>query len=182
MGMIASFVILPFLGLLLPVLATRVFNNAALLGISLSAFGVSATVGALSFSKLSRLCSRSLIYYGGLLVTAFAILLCGLVTTEYGVVLSTVLAGLLLGAGNPLEQTILQEEMPKKHAGQVFTSFSAIRFAAGPLGLLLAGISTELAGVSAVLVLGGGLLIAAALSGWHIAPLREKNRYSAKET
>jgi MFS family permease len=182
MGMIASFVILPFLGLLLPVLAMRVFNNAALLGISLSAFGVSATIGALSFSKLSRLYSRSLIYYGGILATAFAILLCGLVTTEYGVVLSTGLAGLLLGAGNPLEQSILQEETPKKLAGQVFTSLSAIRFAAGTLGLLLAGVSTELTSVNVVLVIGGSLLIAAAISGRYIAPLQEKNRYGAKGT
>jgi MFS family permease len=182
MGMIASFLILPFLGLLLPVLATRVFNSAALLGISLSAFGVSATLGALLFSKLSRLYSRSLIYYGGLLATAFAILLCGLATTEYAVVISTALAGLLLGAGNPLEQTILQEETPKKLAGQVFTSLNAIRFGAGPLGLLLAGVATELTSVNIVLILGGGLLMAASLSGRYIAPLREKNRYGAKGT
>jgi MFS family permease len=181
-GMVASFVILPFLGLLLPVLATRVFNNPALLGISLSAFGVSATAGALSFSKLSRIYSRSLIYYGGLLLTAFAILLCGLVTTEYGVLLSTALAGLLLGAGNPLEQTILQEETPKKLAGQVFTSLGAIRFAAGPLGLIAAGVSTEITSVNLVLILGGCLLAAAALTGRYIAPLREKNRYGAKGT
>ena len=56
MGMIANFVILPFLGLLLPVLTTQVFNNPTLLGVCLSAFGISATLGALSFSWLSRLC------------------------------------------------------------------------------------------------------------------------------
>ncbi len=181
MGVIASFVIIPFLGLLLPVLAIQVFDDTALLGICLSAFGASATLGALSFSKLTRLYSRSVIYYGGLLLTAFAIALCGILTTGYGVVLSAVLAGLLLGAGNPLEQTILQEETPKKLAGQVFTSLSAIRFGAGPLGLLAAGISTELAGVRAVLVLAGGLLAVAAAWGWHIAPLRGKKEHLAKQ-
>jgi MFS family permease len=179
-GMIASFVILPFLAVLLPVLATQVFDNTALLGISLSAFGVSATLGALSFSRLSGLYSRSLIYYGGLLVTAFAIVSCGLFTTQYGVVVSAALAGLLLGAGNPLEQTILQEETPRIFAGQIFTSFNAIRFAAGLLGLLAAGVATELTNVNVVLVFGGGLLIIAAVAGWLSAPLQEKNRYVAK--
>lgn len=178
-GTVASLVILPFLALLLPVVATQVFDNTALLGICLSAFGVSATLGAFSFSNLSARYSRSFIYYGGLLITGVAISLCGFVTTEYGIVISAALAGLLLGAGNPLEQTILQEETPKAIAGQVFTSFTAIRFASGPLGLLLAGISTELANVNVVLILAGGLLIIASIAGWGVAPLQKP---VAKET
>lgn len=174
MGVFVSLVILPFLGLLLPVLATQVFNNTALLGVCLSAFGISATLGALSFSKLNRLYSRSLIYYGGLLVTAFAILLCGIVTAQYGIVLSSALAGLLLGAGNPLEQTILQEETPGRIAGQVFTSLNAIKFAAGPIGLLLVGVAIEFTGVKIVLVFGGVLLMIAAILGWITAPLQAR--------
>ena len=181
-GMIGNFVILPFLALLLPVLATQVFGNTTLLGICLSAFGVSATVGALSFSKLSSSHSRSLIFYGGLFITASAIALCGLFTTQHGVAFSSALAGLLLGASNPLEQTILQEETPKLFAGQVFTSLTAIRFASGPLGLLLAGVLIELTSVRVVLVLGGGLLMIAAAIGWYAAPLQEKRRYVARET
>jgi MFS family permease len=180
-GLIAGFVILPFLGVLLPVLTTQGFHNSSLLGLCVSAFGVSATLGALSFSKLRAFFSRSLIYYGGLLITAFAIVLCGVVTTQYGVVLSAALAGLLLGAGNPLEQTILQEETPKIFAGQVFTAFTAIRFATGPLGLLLAGLATELTSVKKVLVVSGGLLLITAISSWFTAPLQEKNRSVAKE-
>lgn len=175
MSMIASFVILPFLGLLLPVLATQFFDNTVLLGICLSAFGISATIGALSFSKLSQIYSRSVIYYGGLFVTGLAIGLCGIFTVQYGVVISAALAGLLLGAGNPLSQTILQEDTPKIFAGQVFTSFTAINFASGPLGLLLAGIFTEIANAHVVLILSGSLLIIAATTGWYVAPLQEKN-------
>ncbi|HWN98688.1 MAG TPA: MFS transporter [Blastocatellia bacterium] len=179
-GLIGNFVILPFLALLLPVLATQVFGSTTLLGICLSAFGVSATVGALSFSKLSSLFSRSLIFYGGLLTTASAIAFCGFFTTQFGVAFSSALAGLLLGASNPLEQTILQEETPKPLAGQVFTSLTAIRFASGPPGLLIAGALIELIGVKAVLVSGGGLLIIAAMLGWHRAPLQDTNRHPGR--
>lgn len=180
-GMMVSFVILPFLGLLLPVLATQKFANPTLLGLCLSAFGMAATVGALSFSKLVGICSRSMIYYGGLLITAIAIMLCAFVTAQYGVILSAVLAGLLLGAGNPLQQAILQEETPPAIAGQVFTSLSAIHFVAGPVGLLLAGLVTQLANVETVLLSGGGLLLLTAGLGWYFAPLSEADQLVAEK-
>ena len=173
-GMLANFVLLPFLGLMLPVLATRVFGSPALLGICLSAFGLSASLGAFSFSRLNRLYSRSLIFYGGLSISAAAIFLCGVFTTFTSVIVLSAIAGLLLGAGNPLEQTILQEETPKMWMGQVFTALSALRFAGGPFGLLLAGFAIEFGGVRVVLVLAGGLLLLGALLGWVFAPLREK--------
>jgi hypothetical protein len=68
------------------------------------------------------------------------------------------LAGLLLGAGNPLEQTLLQEETPESIGGKVFTSFTAICFIAGPFGLLLTGIIAEFLNVELVLLFAGGLL------------------------
>jgi predicted MFS family arabinose efflux permease len=178
-GALASVVLLPFLGLMLPVLATQVFYNPTLLGICLSAFGVSAMLGALAFASLCRCMSRSAIFYGGLLLSGCAIVLCGVASVQSGVVVCAALAGLLLGAGNPLEQTILQEVTPRAIAGQVFTAHSAIRFAAGPLGLLVAGITTDHAGPTTVLVTGGGLLAVAAVSGWLLAPLRD-SRSSAR--
>lgn len=171
MGMVTSLVVMPFLALLLPVLATQVFGDTALLGLCLSAFGASATVGALTFARLSRLVSRSSLFYGGLLLTALAIVFCGVASTRAGVVLAAGLAGILLGAGNPLEQTIFQEETPHNIQGQVFTSLAAIKFAAGPLGLLAAGILTEHTGVHTMLIASGGLLLLAAIFGWYRAPL-----------
>ncbi len=177
-GMMAGFVILPFLGLLLPVLATQKFGSPTLLGICLSAFGLSATVGAISFSLLSRRCSRSAIYYGGLFITGGSLILCALATNKYEVILSAALAGLLLGAGNPLQQTILQEETPGPIAGQVFTSLTALHFIGGPLGLLVAGILTQFTNVKLVLLSGGGLLIVLAIFGWHGLPLLRSNQHS----
>jgi len=180
-GMIVSLVLLPFLGLLLPVLATQKFDNPTLLGLALSAFGLAATAGALSYAKLATVCSRSAIYYGGLLITALAIILCAVVTAPYGVILSAALAGLLLGAGNPLQQTILQEETPPAIAGRVFTSLSAIHFIAGPVGLLLAGFITESAGVELVLLAGGGGLLLTAILGWSLAPLSAARKHAPEK-
>ena len=176
MGMIAGFVILPFLGLLLPVLATQKFASTSLLGICLSAFGLSATIGAVSFSLLARRFSRSLIYYAGLIITGGSIILCALATNKYEVVLSAALAGLLLGAGNPLQQTILQEETPGPMAGRVFTSLTALHFIGGPVGLLAAGVLTQFASVDTVLLSSGGLLILVAGFGWYCLPLLTPDR------
>jgi MFS family permease len=177
-GTIAGFVILPFLGLLLPVLATQKFGSATLLGICLSAFGLSATLGAISFSLLSRRCSRSFIYYGGLLITGLSLILCALATNKYEVILSAALAGLLLGAGNPLQQTILHEETPGPIAGRVFTSLTALHFIGGPFGLLLAGILTQFTNVELVLMSGGGLLVALSVFGSLGLPLLRSNQHS----
>ena len=164
-GAIANFAILPFLGLLLPVLATQKFGNTTLLGICLSVFGLAATVGATSFSLLSRRFSRSAIYYGGLLMTGISIIFCALAADRYELIMSAALAGLLLGSGNPLEQTILQAETPENIAGQVFTSMTAMHFVGGPIGLLLAGFAAELTSVELMLMSAGSLLIALAVFG-----------------
>ena len=171
-GAAAGLVLLPFLGVLLPVLATRTFGSVTLLGVCLSAFGLAATVGALSFSALSRRLSRSAIYYGGLLVTDGAIALCGVAAAPYQVVLAAALAGLLLGAGNPLQQTVLQEETPEAMAGRVFTALSAFQFAAGSLGLVAVGVVAEYAPVRAALVVTGSLLMAVSVAGALALPLR----------
>jgi len=170
--MIAGFVISSFLGLLLLVLATQVYHSTSLFGISVSAFSFTAVLSALSFSKLTRLYSYAFIYYTGLLIIGTGICLCGIVTTQYGVVFSAALAG-AAGAGNPLEQTMLQEQTSAKNAGQVFAALPAIRFAAGAIGLLVTGLLTETYNVNLILFLEGGLLIITAVCGWFIAPLRK---------
>jgi MFS family permease len=177
-GMVSTFVILPFLGLLLPLLATRKFGSATLLGVCLSVFGLTATAGAASFSALSNRLSRSAIYYGGLFITGGAIALCALAAGKYEVILAAGLAGLLLGAGNPLQQTILHEETPEAISGKVFTSLTAIHFIAGPFGLLAAGILAEFANVELVLLLAGGLLLTSAVTGWYILPLGAASPHS----
>jgi len=170
-GIISGFVISSFLGVLLIALAIQGFHNTALSGISLSAFSFSATVTALLFSKLSRSYSFSFIYYVGLLIIGPGICLCGAVTTQYGVVFSAVLAG-AAGTGNPLEQTILQQETSKQNAGQVFAALPAIRFAAGSIGLLLTGWLAEFYSINKILLLEGSVLIVTAVCGWFIAPLK----------
>ena len=175
-GMLSNFVILPFLGLLLPVLALQKFESTMLLGICLSVFGVAATIGSFAFSKISQVLSLSVIYYFGMLITAVAIILCATVETQIGVIICVTLAGSLLGASNPLEQTILQKETPIRIAGKVFTSLTAIRFAAGPLGLLFAGIITEISNVDIVLILGGGLLFIGTVFSWYSMPLHDMNK------
>ena len=172
--MVLNFVLLPFLGILLPVLTTEKFASNTLLGICLSLFGMAATLGALSYSTLTNLLSRSVIYYTGLLLTAVSIMLCAIAQTQLALILLSGNAGLLLGAGNPLEQTLLQEITPSKIAGQVFTSHTAIRFAAGLFGLLIGGVFTELTNVNLVLIIGGSLLVITAAIGWRFMPLSNR--------
>jgi MFS family permease len=175
-GIITGFVISSFLGLLLLVLVKQDFHSVSLFGISLSVFSISATISALLFSKLNRLFSYSFIYYTGLLIIGIGICICGIATAQYGIVFSVALAG-AAGSGNPLEQTILQKQIPEKIAGQVFATLPAIRFAGGAIGLLVTGLLTAIYNVHLILLLYGGLLILTAVCGWFLAPLK-KNEVS----
>jgi MFS family permease len=170
-SMALNFVLLPFLGLLLPILTTQKFASTALLGICLSLFGMAATIGALSFSNLARSLDRSTIYYGGLLLVAIAIILCGIVETPTAIMFSVTIGGLLLGAGNPLEQTILQEVTPSRIAGQVFTAHTTISFTAGLIGLPIAAIFTELTNINLVLIVSGSFLTISSVICWYLMPL-----------
>lgn len=171
MGIFTNFVVLPFIGLFLPILAIQKFDNVALLGISVSAFGLADTVGAMSFAWMNRRFSLTAIFYCGLLVTGLAIGACGFVTNEWQLVLAATVGGLVLGAGNPLEQTLMQRCTPTEIAGQVFTSMSALRFSSGPLGLLVCGGAAEYASVESALISVGALLVIAALVGVLVMPL-----------
>ena len=165
MGMALNFIVLPYLGLLLPVLTTQVLHTPVLLGISMSVFGGCATIGAFSFSKINKYFSRSTIYFGGIFLTALSIGLTGIFPQPALIVILAGFAGLLLGAGNPLEQTILQEQTPEPIMGQVFTVFSATRFAIGPIGLLLAGFGTEWSNVYGMLIASGLFLMVSVFIG-----------------
>ena len=178
-GLVTSFVLLPFLALLLPVLATEKFGSPTLLGICLSVFGAAATLGALSFAMVSRYVSRSVIYYSGLLITAVAILLSASAQSRIGVIVAVALAGSVLGAGNPLEQTVLHEETPKAIAGQVFTSLTAVRFVAGPFGLLFAGVMMEFFFLELIFILMGTILASVSLAGWYFLPLHDRGEIYA---
>ena len=171
-GLMTGFVILPFLGLLLPVLTVRKFQSSTLLGICLSVFGIAATIGAAAYAWLAKRLTLSAIYYGGGLLTGSAIMLCALATRSYQMIGAAGLAGLLLGAGNPLQQTVLQEETPKAIAGQVFTSLTAVQYLGGPLGLFAAGIITEYLTIELALLMMGAWLVLSAFFGWFVLPLR----------
>jgi MFS family permease len=170
-GMAANAVILPFLGLALPMLVTRELQSPALLGVAVSVFGLAATAGAFLFSRLAKFMSRSAIFYGGLILTALSFSACGLVSSAVLLLIFSSSAGILLGAGNPLEQTVLQERVPPAISGQIYASLTAARYAAGPLGLLLAGFVAEQLNIKIVLLGSGALLFFTAILGWVLWPI-----------
>lgn len=65
----------------------------------------------------------------------------------------------------------MQEETPSKIAGQVFKTHTAISFAPGLFGLLIAGFVTELTLVNLGLIINSSLLIIATAFCWRFLPL-----------
>lgn len=173
-GTLGSTVLLPFLGLLLPTVASQQLHHPAWFGIWMSVFGLAATLGAMSFVFLSKRFSYSKIYYGGWLLTAGAILAIGFASNGFVVAGCCALAGILLGAGNPLQQTVIHEAMSPSKSGQVFATLGALHFGAGPVGFLVAGIAAEYLPLQWIMVGAGAVLILMVLFNWKRLPL-EKN-------
>jgi MFS family permease len=175
-GVFASFVLSAFLGLLLPVLAVQEFKKPAILAIALSAFGFSAAIGAFAFAGLRRVLSSNAIFYGGLFACGLGIALCAGSAQVLSVAAACALAGFLLGAGNPLQQTLLQEQTPPELSGQVFAALNAMQLAAGPLGLVCAGMAAQYVQVRVVILIAGLALGITAVAASVFMPLAVRAR------
>lgn len=169
-GAVANAAILPFLALALPMKAVEL-DRPELLGFTVAMFGAAAACGALFYSRLAARMSRSAIFYGGLILTGLSFFSCGLVSSAAALIFFSATAGILLGAGNPLEQTILQKHVPPAISGQIYASLTALRYAAGPLGLVLGGWFAEQFSIAVVLFVSGALLFATAVVGWVWWPI-----------
>jgi MFS family permease len=146
-------------------------HRPALLGLGMAAFGAATTASALAYGALASRYSRTAILYGGQLLCAIGMAVCAMARDEAGLLLGCAVAGLLLGAGHPLQATVMQESTPRERTGQVYTLVGAAGFAAGPLGMLLLGGLAQAAGASVATWTAAAGLAVWAIWAWRRLPL-----------
>lgn len=145
---------------LLPVYARDVLHSAVALGLISGVFSAGAVAGAVVFAVVGARLPRYATF-----VTAF--LLGGgprfLVLSLHLPMPSALglLAVLALGVGtiNPLIGVIMVERAPAHLRARVIGATTACAWAAMPLGGLLGGVLTGLAGIETALAIGGGLYL-----------------------
>jgi MFS family permease len=89
--------------------------------------------------------------------------------------ISSALAGLVIGPINPLSVTVRFERIPARLHGRVFATYSAISAVATPLGLMLAGYMFDGLGIQASMLILTGMYGIMAVCLPAIGALHEMN-------
>jgi MFS family permease len=140
-----------------------------LLGALLAALSAGVVAGSLGYGLIAPRVSRHRVFVVTLALMAAAVL--GLAQLPgYGAMLALGLAaGLFYGPVEPISNVTVQEMTPERLRGRVVGIMTSTAYAAGPLGLLLAGPVVDAFGVTTAFLGTAGLLVLLAL-GSALAP------------
>jgi MFS family permease len=166
-------------GVLSPVYADRVLDSVVALGLMGGALSGGAFAGTLLFAwrghRLPRVKTLVLAFTIGGALRYFVL------AVEPGlapILVWNVLAGIGIGAINPILGTLQYERVPERLRGRVFGAVTAGVLAAAPFGALLAAGCVGLLGLRATLVTFGVVYAACTLSPLVVPAWRDADRAS----
>ncbi|MCW2488040.1 MFS transporter [Candidatus Symbiopectobacterium sp. NZEC127] len=138
-SVLVNFHIIPLLSLILPYLAKTSFSSAIDLGFMISAFGCGALLSSLIFTTVGERFSKSWLLIVCTLTLSVCFLLAIFAGNVYVVMVLLFFVGLSVGLMGPLDDTILQTNVPERIRGRVFLVYSSLRFATIPLAMVFFG-------------------------------------------
>jgi MFS family permease len=119
------------------------------LGYSLMALSIGGVVGAVGYAALSKFGRRRVILLVATLTFGAATMFIALLPPLPVILVLCALIGLVYGPIQPIYAYVIQTRAPQHLRGRVVGVMTSLAFAAGPLGLLLAGPLTDAAGLQA---------------------------------
>jgi H+ antiporter protein len=179
-----AFVELTATGLYMPmesVLFPKYFtdrNEPAQLGWVLMALSVGGLVGALGYAALSKYSNRRTIVLVAVLVLGAAMTVIAFLPPLPVILVLCATVGLVYGPMAPIYNYVMQTRAPAHLRGRVVGVMGSLAYAAGPLGLIVAGPLADAAGLHVtflalslpMLVLGVGAIFLPALRDLDRAP------------
>jgi MFS family permease len=158
-----AFLVTPLSAVLLPNYAREQFGSADALAAAVTALGAGGLCGTFAFGAAARRLPRRPVFAA--MWTVYPALTCALIMLPGLPALLALLAaiGFVVGAYDPLEVTIHQENVPPGLRAQVFAILLAAEMTAVPLSMLVYGFLIAAAGLRAGLILyaGGNVLLGA---------------------
>lgn len=153
---------------LLVVLASRRLHvGAGGFGILLGSIGVGATIGPLVVSRAVAGVRRPSFIFGPYLLRGLVDLVLA-ATTSFGIALGAVAVyGVGTSTGNIAYQSTLQSVVPDEARGRVFAAFDVIWSCGRLVSIGVGGALADAAGITAVYIMGGALLLVA--GAWGLA-------------
>jgi MFS family permease len=148
----------------IPLWVSDVLHSPAALGTILGAFAAGAVVGNLVFTALAVKLTRYVVFAVCLAISGAPRLFVLGSSHNLGVVLAvTFLCGLAMSAVNPILGATLYGRVPSDLQTRVFGLVAAVAYAGFPVGGLLAGWSVSGFGLTAPILVGGVVYLAATL-------------------
>lgn len=150
---------------LLVVLAADRLGGGGGFGVLLAAIAVGAVAGPALLRRLAPDPRRPLWVFGPYAVRGAVDLVLSVVTALPVAAFAVVFYGLSTSTGNVTFSSLIQSRVPEALRGRAFAGFDVIWQTGRLVSLLAGGVLLDVAGVQAVYVLGGALLLAAAAVG-----------------
>lgn len=152
------------LGVLTPVWVHEVLGSPEALGLLFGAFGLGAVLGNLLFtalaSKLPRFATFKVCFVLG---GAPHMLVMAVTDSVTAVAITLFTSGVVCAAINPILAAVAYERIPRHLQARVLGLLRATSWAGIPIGGLLGGVLVEVIGLTAALLLIGGLYLAVTL-------------------
>ncbi|BBX72556.1 MFS transporter [Mycobacterium shinjukuense] len=124
-------------------------QQPAQLGSVLVALSTGSLVGALGYAMLAKYLSRRTIMLTAVLTLGAATAVIALLPPLPVILALCALVGVVYGPIQPIYNYVMQTRAPQQLRGRVVGVMTSLAYAAGPLGLLLAGPLTDVAGLKA---------------------------------
>jgi MFS family permease len=162
---------LPFESVIFPVYFTE-HGEPERLGLIVTAMSAGGVLGALAHARVVDLVGRRAVFVWGIFVTCVLLGVVALFPPFWLMVALSIAVGALYGPVNPIVNLAMQVLTPEQLRGRVVGIVTSSAYAAGPLGLLVAGPLVEWQGVRVAAAVFALLVIVAALAGFFLPGLR----------
>lgn len=164
-------------GVLMPVYADRVLDSVVALGLMSGGMGLTAFLGTLVFAWIGhRLPRVSTLVAGFTLGGPSRFFFLATLPGVGPAIAGFTIAGLGIGAVNPILGTLQYERVPERLRARVFGAVSAGVMAGAPVGALLGAALVELIGLQETFLVFGTIYLACTLSPLWVPAWRDANR------
>ncbi|UIN31919.1 MFS transporter [Microbacterium binotii] len=171
LSLLSVLVLASMQGLILPVYFT-LEGEPGLLGLVLSALAAGMLVGGAMYAVAGRRGSRRGWFLTGLLGSGAGFALIGALPSVWVVLAGAAVVGLAAGVFNSLIGVLMIERIPDALRGRILGTQNAVLTAAPPVGIVLAAVFTEYAGVDTAAALLASVWVIALVVGLAARSLR----------
>ena len=171
--MITNFLDAAFGGVLLPVYVNQVFGNPVNLGLFVGAMSGGSVVGGMIFGMIGHRLPRFATFVAMFILASLYSWAFALFQPLSIILVAAAISGLGAGPLNPIIDTVIFERVPSNMRGRVLGTIQAGAWVTMPLGVLIAGVLTEILGLQSLLLAVAITYLAATLSMLFIPALRE---------